>query len=191
MSENQERMRNELLLESVSYTYKSGDSLPIGSEGFDLVEATVALACAHASSNYSVQAKREIGRLWDDITKAPYKALFHDGITGPFLWRMVSLLRIIDAVLDNTARTEEGRARLCAVHGNRLISHLVFRSLPTNFLSGTEQLSDSERATVTSSTHNVYQKVFAVIERDYPDSYPASLFKNQSKCADILDKSSQ
>ena len=66
---NQERIRNELLLENVGYVYKSGDSLPIGIDGFDLVQATIALACSHNDYSYSVQAKREIGRLWDDISR--------------------------------------------------------------------------------------------------------------------------
>ena len=144
LDENQERIRNELLLENVAYIYKSGDSLPVGSAGFDLVEATVALACAHSTFSYSVQAKREIGRLWDDISKAPYKALFNDSVSGPHLWRLVLLLRVIDGVLDNIASKREGRERLCAVHGNRLISHIVFRKLSGDIVSGSGELSQIE-----------------------------------------------
>ena len=190
LDENQERIRNELLLENVAYIYKSGDSLPPGTEGFDLVEATVALACSHSNFSYSVQAKREIGRLWDDISKAPYKALFHDGVSGPHLWRLVLLLRCIDGVLDHIANTQEGRARLCAIHGNRLISHIVFRQLSDGVVSGSGNLTQFESEEAAEISRESYEKVFAAIEEHYPDSYPASLFKNQTKCADIIEKAS-
>jgi hypothetical protein len=188
LDENQERIRNELLLENVAYIYKSGDSLPPDVEGFDLVEATVALACAHSNFSHSVQAKREIGRLWDDISKAPYRALFHDGISGPHLWRLVLLLRIIDGVLDRKANTLEGRTRLCAIHGNRLISHIVYRQLPSDVVSGSGRLNKTEPEDAAKKTQESYENVFATIEAHYPDSYPASLFKNQTKCADIIEK---
>lgn len=188
LDENQERIRNELLLEGVTYIYKSGDSLPTGAGGFDLVEATVSLACANANSSYAVQAKREIGRLWDDITKSPYRALFHEGVSGPHLWRLVLVMRVIDSDLESISRAEEGRMRLCAVHGNRLISHLVFGSLPENIKTVAGALTDGQITSIRTATQEVYQRVFDIIERDYPDSYPASLFKNQSKSTDIVQK---
>jgi hypothetical protein len=187
LDENQERIRNELLLENVAYVYKSGDSLPSGAEGFDLVEATVALACSHASFNHSVQAKREIGRLWDDISKAPYKALFNDGLSGPHLWRLVLLLRVIDNYLEQVARNRDGRARLCAVHGNRLVAHLVYDKIP-DLKTGSGSLTPTEREHVVRVSEQVYDRIFAAIEKDYPDSYPASLFKNQSKCSNLVDQ---
>jgi len=186
LDENQERIRNELLLEGIAYIYKSGDSLPTGSEGFDLVEATVALACANSDLSYSVQAKREIGRLWDDITKAPYKALFHDGISGPHLWRAVLILRVVDSHLGSLAKTEDGRARLCAIHGNRVIAYLVFKSLEAELVAETGALTSEESEAIRDRTRMVYRHVFDEIEQSYPDSYPASLFKNQSKCSDIV-----
>ena len=38
--------------------------------GCTLTEATNALACAH-SVDLAVQAKREIGRLWEDVSRSP------------------------------------------------------------------------------------------------------------------------
>ena len=188
LDENQERIKNELLLEGVTYVYKSGDALTVGTDGFDLVEATVALACASTNSTHAIQAKREIGRLWDDITKAPYKALFNDGVSGPHLWRLVTILRTIDIVLNEIITTEDGRARLCAVHGNRLISHIVFKFLPDSIKQALGELNNEEKNTVTDNTRSIYQRVFEIIERDYADSYPASLFKNNTKSTDVANK---
>src|SRR5207249_3032573 len=69
----QERIRTELQIEGIEYVYKSGDICPPTRTGFDLTEATVALACSQADIALAVQAKREIGKLWEDLEKAPYK----------------------------------------------------------------------------------------------------------------------
>lgn len=63
--------------------YKSGEASPTTSTGFDLVEATVARACIQTDVTLAVQAKREIGKLWDDIEKPPYKILFNPSVSGP------------------------------------------------------------------------------------------------------------
>ena len=57
----------------VSLTTTSQVKPSSGTTTFDLEEATVALACAHPDLAFSTQAKREIGRLWEDTSRAPYK----------------------------------------------------------------------------------------------------------------------
>ncbi|MEZ5443438.1 MAG: AIPR family protein [Lysobacterales bacterium] len=187
---NQERIRSELHLEGVSYVYKSGDVLAQGVAGFDLVEATVALACVHPDLSLAVQAKREIGKLWDDIEKAPYKALFNEGISGPQLWRYVQVLRVIERALDSS-KADGGRARLCAVHGNRLIAHMVFRSLEKGILNEFGEISDAHTSEIAEITQNAYEHVFSALEERYPDSYPASLFKNMTKSKDVVGAASE
>ncbi len=185
LDENQERIKSELVLDGVSYVYKSGESIPPGEDGFDLVEATITLACGSDNITYAVQAKREIGRLWDDITKAPYRALFNDGLAGPKLWRMILVMRELDKFLVRKSKNEEGRRRLCAIHGNRLVSFIAFSGLDDNVVDGFGKLEDSERSDIEDVVNKVYESVFASIEHNYPDSYPASLFKNVSKCQHI------
>src|SRR5712691_10418348 len=74
---NQKRLRTELLLEcQKEYAYQSGENAPQESIGCTLDEAAVALACAMQDVGLSVQAKREVGMLYEDIAKAPYVQLF-------------------------------------------------------------------------------------------------------------------
>ena len=74
----QDRMKTELLLQCEKfYAYKTGDREPSPEEGCSLDDAAVALACAHKDVGLCVQAKREVGRLYDDIQQAPYKILFN------------------------------------------------------------------------------------------------------------------
>ena len=183
----QERLRGELQLEGITYVYKSGDVLSAPATGCDLVEATVARACSQESLELAVQAKREIGRLWEDIKRAPYKILFNGSVNGPGLWRIVQVLREIDSGLSLHRRSDDSRRRLLAVHGNRFLAHMVFQSLPPEALDVARKFGPEMCALVQAATSSTYERAFALIEERYPDAYLASLFKNHSKCQDLKD----
>jgi hypothetical protein len=108
----QERIREEMRIEGIEYAYKAGTATGTGGERFDLTEATVALACVQPDVALSVQAKREISRLWEDIGKAPYKQLFNGGVSGPAVWEAVQALRAVDACLKGEEKKYQGRERL-------------------------------------------------------------------------------
>ena len=184
----QERIRIELQFEEVSYTYKSGESMS-GEVGCDLVDATVARACEQPDLSYAVQAKREIGNLWEDTDKAPYKVLFNSSITGQSIWRSVQMLRVIDSELKSLERnSDDERNRLITIHGNRFIAHMVFSTCEYDLHKEGLRLSDSYRKRVEERTRIVFGTLTNVIGELYPDSYLASLFKNGRKCQKIKDK---
>lgn len=182
----QERLRTELQLDGVTYVYKSGDRTPAEKDGFDLVEATVALACSQKDISLAVQAKREIGKLWEDISKAPYRALFNSSLTGLRVWQLVQAVRVVEGALKREQKSRQGRAAMFAVHGNRAIAYEVLRRL---------DLSDAETAPSQSSkdkwdalTVEALNWVTQAASKLYPDSYLASLFKNLSKCRKVSDR---
>jgi hypothetical protein len=125
----QERIRQELHFDGIEYAYKAGATSSPGPARFDLTEATVAQACAAGTVDTAVQAKREISRLWDDITKAPYRALFHSGVSGPDLWQKVLALRAVETALQSVSKKYSGREALICVHGNRFIAWPAMRAL--------------------------------------------------------------
>lgn len=95
----QQRLRTELSIEGIAYNYKSGEGTIRDPKTSDIDEATVALACASSELSHSTQAKREIGKLWEDTSKAPYKALFNPSVSGLKLWQDICLMRQIDKAL--------------------------------------------------------------------------------------------
>ena len=177
----QERIRQELQFEGVEYTYKTGTASVSAARGFDLMEATLALACAHGDVAMAVQAKREIGRLWEDISKAPYKQLFNNGVNGPHIWETVQTLRAIDVTLRSEAQQFTGRDALICVHGNRFIQWATFKVL---VLQPGFTFAQVERST-PGVVHTTVAKVIAAVKNHYADLYPASLFKNLSKCREL------
>ncbi len=183
----QERIRGELHLEGITYVYKSGEVLPTTAAGFDLVEATVARACLQTDVGLAVQAKREIGRLWEDIHKSPYKILFNPSVSGPVLWRSIQIVRQVEQVLVLNKKGADGRERLLAVHGNRFLTHLVLSSLQQEFREKHHALGPGEEIEVQQHTGAVFRKALRVINREFPDAYLAMLFKNAKKCFQLKD----
>jgi hypothetical protein len=141
-----ERLRSELQLDGITYAFKSGEATPSAATGFDLVEATVARACVQPDVTLAVQAKREIGKLWEDLDTAPYKVLFNASVTGPSLWRSVQAVRHVDHTLAGLRSSSNGRRRLLAIHGNRFVTHMVLASLrgceSFRFLTPSRQYKD-------------------------------------------------
>lgn len=184
----QERIRNELRLEGIIYAYKSGEIAQLRDKGFEIEEATLARACSLNDSKYAVLAKGKISRLWDDIEKAPYKALFNGSVTGPSLWRVVQIMRLINEVLDTEKlERKKDKEHLYIVHGNLFIAHLVFRYLPETLVKGFESINENDSKKVYKTTLRILEGTISSIKTLFPDIYAANLFKSQGRCKKLLE----
>ena len=96
----QSRIRAELGVEGIVYTVIRSEATSRSDKSFDLIEATTSLACASDKPSLFVQLKREIGRLWEDISRAPYKELFNPSVNSFYIWRTVQAQRLIDKGID-------------------------------------------------------------------------------------------
>lgn len=180
----QERIRQELHIEGVEYAYKSGGSSSSAANRFDLTEATVALACCNGDVALAVQAKREISKLWEDLSKAPYKQLFNASVTGPAVWQAVQALRAVDQALGVEAKKYPGRDGLICIHGNRFIEWAALKKLDMMPFRPFSSILPSIPTVVESTV----AKVIADVKSNFPESYPASLFKNLTKCKTLAAK---
>lgn len=180
----QTRIKKELAVEDINYVFRSGEFLEKDEIGFDLNEAIVAKACLQDEVSYSVQAKREISKLWNDIEKPPYKLFFNGATDALALSREVFLLQRIEKLISKKKKATSGRDKLLVTHGNRFILYLVFKKLKEqeelySEISG-ENLND-----IFESSHN---QLFSKVEELYSESNLASLFKNNSKCKRIASQ---
>ncbi|MFK4620059.1 AIPR family protein [Bradyrhizobium diazoefficiens] len=182
----QQRLRTELAIEGLTYSYKSSEATGRDPKTTDLEEATIALACSSSELSYSTLAKRELGRLWEDTSKAPYKALFNAHLTGSRLWRAVQLMRVIDLMIAKKVKSLSGRDEGFLVHGNRFLAHQIFQRLPADWLVSSSPLPADVNETIEASLDAVFVDLAARTEKLYPQAYLAQLFKNQTKLAAIL-----
>lgn len=175
----QARLRDDFAVDNLTYAFRSGEARPDPDKGCEFGEAAVALACAQ-SAGLATQAKREVSRLWDDTTKSPYRALFNAKTNHLRVWRSVQILRAVDHELDRLRGALDNRTKGYAVHGNRLIAHIVFTQLDLSRIEtpATDWAPTLLRA--TKLTAQVLDTLKDEGEAEY-SGYTASLFKNTTK----------
>ena len=180
----QDRLRKDLQLElGKSYYYKSGDTPGPQADGCTIEEATVAFACATPDASLAVQAEREVGKLWEDITKAPYKLLFNGSVTALKMWRLVEILRIVDTALKKEQDVRSGRERMVAVHGNRIVLHQVCRVIGVDSLDEPQIDFEKVKLRAQATTPGVLDSLFKNVEAEFPGAYTNSLFEEMQPSA--------
>lgn len=194
LDKEQERIRNELKLDGIYYAYKSGDLIESRESGFDLDEATQARACFHGEVSYVVWAKGKISQLWSDIEKSPYTALFNKGVEGSSLWKLVQIIRLIQAELNSQKQKRDGKkekdCEKCITHGNLFIAYIVFRKLPKEITKPTSSpvLTNSELSLIQKLTVQELDRVVGSVNTLFPNEYTvANIFKNQGKCRSLVE----
>jgi hypothetical protein len=184
----QKRIKSELAIDGINYVIMRNDDPTSTMTSFDLQESTAALACASLDISIIVQLKGQIGKIWEDLTKPPYKTLFNVGTTGVFTWRSVQINRKIETHLAGLEKHYSIlREQKIVKYGNRLISGLVFQQISKPSLNNpsidlNSVITDEKISQLTSS----YTKdVVKYVQLHYENAMIPSLFKNQTKCKDI------
>ena len=185
LGSNQRRLRTELFLEhQKEYAYQTGEQAPKPDAGCTLDEAAIALACSMPDIALAVQAKREVGMLYEHITKPPYTSIFNPSTTALALWREVTILRLCEAQLKNEQQEKDGKEQLIAIHGNRFVLHIVFHRLrregPNEFTDEIHKAAVVERLVIESLAATISN-----VLQHFQTAYPANLLKNASKCGDL------
>ena len=185
----QVRIKTELAFDGIDYNIVRSDSFKSSVKSFDLQEATVALACCSGQSNLAVQAKREIGKFYEDLTKGIYKAIFNGGTTGTYVYNCIKIIRFVDAILAQKISMlpkKSGRFYGLLVHGNRIITLIAVQKLDLAKLSKTQGFTINEE-NMRLVTIDTIDKVFNFLEEKYSDNMLGTLFKNATKCRDIVE----
>lgn len=185
----QQRIKRELAIDGISYHIMRSSEEKTTPNSFDVGESTIALACSMEDSSFAVQVKREIGILWEDIDKAPYKILFNPSVSGYYIWRCVQVQRNIDKEIDNLKNKTLNRENAIVVHGNRIISHLVFNELNINNFKNLDFAFDEFIKTVNfeAKVTSNYNLLIEQIHESFGDNVVIPiLFKNNQKCKKLI-----
>ena len=185
----QENIRKELSFSNYTYLYKSGDKITDPDHQLTFDEAIVALACLYDDLSYATLAKRNVGALSDDITKAPYKALINPGTNSFALLNSVMVIRALERILQTKKEKLTGRERLVTVHGNRFIAYCVLQQLKKEKKFSTSVIPvDELQSCILPIAEQLINSVTVAMNDLYSDSYPANIFKNVTKCKAIFER---
>jgi AIPR protein len=186
----QKRIRAELLIEQVQYQIMRLDERVVSERSFDLQEATTAVACATGDAVILVILKNQIGRLWDDISKSPYKTLFNSDVSGIYVWNCVRVLRMIDHALEKRkANTTIPREQRILTSGNRLVAGIVFKLVDTRRLANPnfklDEFITQER--IQAATYTALDHLFTYMKTFHGRAMIPTFFKNQSKSTELFE----
>lgn len=185
----QQRIQSELDIEGIRYHIMRSTSNQKTAKSFDIVESTTALACSNKDTNLAVQTKREISKLWADLDKIPYRSLFYESVSGMYVWRCVQVQRKIDEAIDNLAKNITNRDNSIAVHGRRIISHLVFQEIELNNLKDPNFSFDSyiDQIDITNGVFKNYELLRNETNKCFESNTVIGvLFKNATKCNQLV-----
>lgn len=179
----QHRLAKELRVLGQEYILRSGE-VPQSEDRtkvIDVRDAAVALACASPNLSHAVTAKREVSRLFSD--SSIYSTLFNASTDPLHLLRSTQIMRAVDQALDEIERSADGVKAGVAVHGRRVITHIIVRELGEEILKSPGADMDSVLGAVPVQARDILDKLAQV----FPDnSYPGNVFKNQSRCAQLV-----
>jgi hypothetical protein len=185
------RLRLELQMEAIDYHIARSEGYRPSDKSFDLEEATIAIACSLEDSGLAVLAKREIGRFWVDLDKAPYKRLFNAQTSALQLFHAVQVQRLIEFKLDQMIKSLEkrsGKRYGVLVHGNRLLASVVFARLKIGLKLSNPEFAVSEYdSAVEQALSEAVDLVTTELTQRFPESFPAVVFKNPTKSKVLFD----
>ena len=184
------RLKSELAIDGIEYSIVRSEKAVYDIEKyFNLLDATVALACASGKVSLAVQVKSGIGKFYENLNKGIYKELFNPQTECYYLYNCVKIVRIIEAILQNKINglgKKSGKKYLLYTHGNRIIEMFVLKIefKPTELK---QKELNIDRLQISKCIDNVIPLMEEFIFSNYPDNFLATLFKNNTKCVEMDD----
>ena len=182
------KLKEELRLDGINYHLKRGVDTPSSDEfyySFD--EAAVALAASQTDITLSVQAKREVGKLWESLTTAPYIELFNNELTSTRLKHILKINRAVKNELDSLYMIHtEARNKRILILGNIFITHLIMQEVERTTLENKSLKIDNYINDMIIPLVRKYSDATIVTVNDnYQNSNIPQLFRNFTKCRNI------
>lgn len=192
--EEQIRLKSELAVDDIIYSINRNSSFKASDREFNIEEATIALACDSKELEVVVQAKRGIGKFFEDPSSKLYRKLFNKGVKGIYVYNCVILVREIEKILKKQISEEKIRSGTrygIMTHLNRLIENYILNKLDLskkiNIIEINEELIEDLKTQVLS----LIKKLETKIKKDYKDSPLALLAKNTTKSKEVMDEVKQ
>lgn len=179
----QHRLSRELQVLGLEYLIRSAE-VPKSKDLTKVVDirtAAIALACASSNLAHPVIAKREVSRLFSD--NSLYRALFNPQTDPLRLSRAVDITARVDGLLDDIERGTDGVVAGVAVHGRRVIAHLVMRDLGDEFLKDPDSDLKGAVAGLSMKVNAIVDGLVAVFPEN---AYPGNVFKNQARVVQLI-----
>jgi hypothetical protein len=162
------------------YTYKRGEPDPVPEQGCSVVEASLALACAHPNVKLAVRAKQNVDTLWERGAEGAYPMLFGEQPSASQIWGSVRLRRAVGERLHQVGKELRGRGSDVADRGDLLVTHLVFQSIGRKDMGAEEYDWEGTLEKAQDLVDSVFPRLLHHIDAEYGPDSKASLTRTLS-----------
>lgn len=94
------------------------------------------------------------------------------------------IVRTAEEHLQNKKNGLSGKEYLVCTHGNRFMEHWILQKFK-RYKEFSETVMKDFEAEVKDIIDDIVPKIVEQINTTYSDSYPANIFKNNTKCKEI------
>lgn len=183
----QERIKIELALESINYHYKRSDSMPKNDElNYNVEEVITSIACSLPNVDNSVLAKREVGKLWEDITQKPYIEIITQSLSATQILRTVQINRETIKILKTKEKSSVGRNKSHYIHSNRFSLHIILAKINPQILYDPHfNFVEYKKNDLENFISTTIEEVKTTADKLYKSSLVHQIYRNYTKCRDI------
>lgn len=183
-----ERLRTELALDNISYQIKRSDSYSPKDHTCNVEDVIISVACSLKDVNLAVLAKREVGKLWEQVGASPYTDIINPKLTSTKAWRCVVIMRKVAEIIKEKTKLVSGRQKACYIHSNRFVLHILLNSLnPQVLLDPKYDFPSFVDNELSSKIEGIETKLFAKVEEKYEKSLIHQIFRNYTKCRELKE----
>ncbi|GAA3725932.1 hypothetical protein HDA32_003445 [Spinactinospora alkalitolerans] len=183
-------LRDEIAMSlGKTYALKRGEQIiPSQEAGCTVVEAALALLCAHSRPDWVARVKENENTLWGPGEDPLYKKLFGASPSAAKVWNSVLLLRVVQERLVAAAERREGRGAAIAEQGKLLIAHLVFQHTDTSEIGDLDADWETELENAADLVELVLDLTIHYVDAEFGSaSYPLTTFKSAERCARLTE----
>ncbi|HFK5573691.1 abortive phage infection protein [Elizabethkingia anophelis] len=183
----QERLKTEFALEGITYHLKRSDEAQkLDDQNCYVEELITAIACSKSNVDLAVQAKREVGKLWEDISKRPYTEIVINSLTATQSWRAVKILREVTRLLKLKENASSGREKACFIHSNRFVLHMVFQKIDSRIIfDPSYDFETFFNNSLVQIVNDLAEQTNSKLEETFPTSLVHQVFRNFTKCREL------
>lgn len=185
MDSFQEKLRIDLLLDGIEYTYKDGHNISTSAKNCNLDDVAISVGCSTDDISLIALMKRQYGALFENVEKAPYKTIFNQSHNTYKIWNCVSVYRVFEKCNSQYQDEVAGIHRLVSIHANRYLLHLILKSFMKKNTDFDKRYLDIDDGMISEIKTWLGEYVDAIINAKndlFPDAYPANIFKNANRC---------
>ena len=187
----QKELQQDFSMEGIEYYYKSGYTIKDKEKSCSVDDVAIAVGCGLSDISLVATIKSNYGKIFEKIDKPPYTDIFNKRFSTYYIWNSIQIYRIFDSINNKFQEVNGSTERLISVHGNRFLLH-VFLSTFTDMINYNSSFISKE--TVDELTDSIKVKLPLIIEkiieiknREFPDAYPANIFKNGNRCKQMFE----